>query len=198
MSLRDQLLAKGLVSKKDARRVDQELREARKQTQAHKRPASEVAREEVARRKAQEAAALQRAVAARAAREARREAVERRLRIRQIIARNAVRSRGKVRFHHRTVDGQSITRIEISDAVAWKLRCGEAAIVALVDEPDREGGDTTTSYVIVSARAAQRLEEIQPGIAVHFVRDTAGLAAPEEAFLLPDWPISLIPHRVQG
>jgi hypothetical protein len=196
LSLRDQLLAKGLVSKKDVRRVDQELRDERKHAQAHKQRASKIAAEEAENKRVADEAAARKRAEDRKAREAAREAAELRLRIKQIIARNAVRSRGKVRFHHKTIDGRHVSRIEISDAVAWKLRCGEAAIVAVIDEPLRDGEPAPEpTYVVVSARAAERLEEFASDRIVHWVRDSSGLSAKEEAFLVPEWEISLKPHR---
>jgi uncharacterized protein YaiL (DUF2058 family) len=187
MSLRDQLLAKGLASKKDARRVEQELKAERRAAQGHKRPESEVRAEQEARARAEEEAARQRRIEEKRRREAEAAEVERRVRIAQIIRSNQVRSRGKVRFHHRTLSGGRLGRIEVSGHVAWKLRCGECAVAALSD----------AEYCIVSQRGAARLAEVAPDRIVHWVRDTRGLSAPEECLLEADWEISLLPHRVR-
>jgi uncharacterized protein YaiL (DUF2058 family) len=189
VSLRDQLVAKGFASKKDARRVEQQLKHERKLREGHQRSAAEVRAEEEAARQAAREEVLRRKADARRAREAAREAAERADRVRQIARGNAVRSRGNVVFHHRAADGTHIARMQVSERVAWKLRCGEAAIVAVADA---RGG---VEYRVVSADAAQRIEEIAPGSTVHRVRDTAGLAAPEERLLVPEWPMSLVPHK---
>lgn len=189
MSLRDQLLAKGLVNKKDARRVERELKEERRQAQATRRPAAEVEAERRAAQQAAEESERRRKIEERRRREAERAEREQHERVRQLIRGNQVRSRGLVRFFHRTQHPTRLGRILVSEHVAWKLRCGECAIVAR-SEPGRE-----TDYVVVSARAAQRLEEIAPGIVVCWVRDTRGLSDPDQGLWKPEWEISLKPHR---
>jgi hypothetical protein len=190
VSLRDQLVAKGLASKKDARRVTQELRENRKQVQATRRPQSEIDAEQRALAHAAAEAAQRRRAAERKSREQEREAAELSTRIRQIVRVNAVRSRGPFRFYHRTVDGTHLHRLEMSERVAFKLRCGEAAIAALVDGPEPE-------YLVVSQRAAQKLAEIAPHLVVHYTTSTAGLSDAAEMLYRPESAISLVPHRVR-
>lgn len=198
MSLRDQLLAKGVVSKKDVRRVEQDLRAQRKQDQGARRALSEVEAERRAAQKAEEEAERERRLTERREREARREAEESRLRLRQLIRGNAIRSRGPFRYFHRTVDPSTepptplprLGRIDISERVAFKLRCGECGIAALV-EPTRP-----VEYVVVSARAVARLEEFAPWSVVAFTRSTEGISDPSEALWKPEWDISLVPHRV--
>ena len=190
-SLRDQLLAKGLASKKDVRRVERELKDQRRQEQGHKQKARELqAQQEAARREA-EAEAQQRRLEERRRREAEREARETRERVRQIVVGNAIRSRGPFRFHFRKLDGRTLGRLEVSERVAWKLRAGEAAIAAVSDDRGEE-------YVVISARGAQRLADIAPERVVFWTRETAGLSAPEEALWRPEWDISLRPHRIDG
>jgi uncharacterized protein YaiL (DUF2058 family) len=188
VSLRDALVAKGLVSKKDARRVNQEAQADRRAAQGARRAKSEVESEAaVALREAEEAAVRERA-AARRARELAREADERAIQVRQLIRANQIRSRGKYRFYHRAVDGRRIARLEVSDHVAWALRCGECAVVAIFDGPE-------ATYGVVNARAATRLLELAPERVVHFVVDTKGLSDPAEALITPEWEISLRPRR---
>jgi uncharacterized protein len=191
VSLRDQLLKAGVVSKKDVRRAEQDLKTERRQTQGHKRPLSEVRKEEEAKRAEAEEAARREKLEERARREAAKAEREHLWRVRQIVDKNAIRSRGKIRYHFRKADGH-IGRIEVSDAVAWKLRCGEAAIAlrprAFEGEEER--------LLVVSAAAARRLAEVAPQNLVHHVNDTSALSAREEAFLVPDWEISLRPHRI--
>jgi uncharacterized protein YaiL (DUF2058 family) len=111
--------------------------------------------------------------------------------IRQIITGNRIRARGPVRYHHRALDGRTIERISTSERVAWKLRCGEAAIAAQI------GPAGEVEYVVISARAAKRLQELAPERVVSFVTDASGLGDDAEAFLVPDWDISLAPHRAR-
>lgn len=188
-SLRDQLLAKGLASKKDARRVERELKDQRKHDQGHKKRARELEAEQEAGRRAAEAEAQRQRLEERRRREAEREAREQAQRIRQIVAGNAIRSRGPFRIHFRKLDGRTLGRMEVSERVAWALRAGDAAIAGLADEREED-------YVVISARGAERLSEIAPASVVFWTRDTAGLSAPEECLWKPEWEISLAPHRV--
>lgn len=190
MSLRDQLVAKGLASKKDARRVTQELRADRKQTQGSRRSQAEIDAEERARVAAEHAERTRRKALERKAREEAREAAELAGRVRQIIRTNAVRSRGAYRFYHRAMDGRHLHRLEVSERVAFKLRCGEAAVAALPDGPEPE-------YLVISERAAQKLAEIAPHLVVHWTRDTRGLADAAETLYRPESAISLVPHRLR-
>lgn len=189
MSLRDQLLKKGLVDKKRARNVERELKRERKQKQSQRQKKREVeaarAQEEQARQDAVVAVRQQARAAARAA----RDAVERESRLRHIALSNRIRSRGRVPFHHRATDGRRIHRLEVGERVAWKLRAGEAAIVAL------RYGEREPEYVVVHAGAAKALQEIDASVVVHLVTDTQGISAPDEAFLEPEWEISLRPRK---
>lgn len=188
MSLRDALVAKGLVSKKDARRVNQEAQADRRQAQGARRAKHDVAAEAAEAQRAAEAEAVRERAEARKRREAAREEAERQITIRNLIRSNQIRSRGKYRFFHRAMDGVHVPKLEVSDRVAWALRCGECAIVAILDGPE-------ATYGVVNARAAHRLREIAPERVVHFVEDTTGLSDPAEAFYLPEWEISLVPRR---
>lgn len=191
MSLREQLLKAGVVSKKDVKKAEQDLKTQRRVAQGHKRASSELRAEEEARRAEAVEAAHQRRIAERLEREAAKAERERLWQIRQIIDKNTVRSRGKVRYHFRKPDGR-VGRVEVSDAVAWKLRCGEAAIAlrSVVRDGEEE------QIVLISAAAANRLGELAPEVVLHRVLDTARLGAKEDDFLSPDWEISLRPHRV--
>lgn len=192
MSLREQLLKAGVVSKKDVKKAEHDLKTERRQAQGHKRANSELRAEEEARRAAAEEAVRQKKAAERAEREAAKAEHERLWQIRQIIDKNAIRSRGKVRYHFRKPDGR-VGRVEVSDGVAWKLRCGEAAIA--LRAAVRDGEDER--IVLISAAAARRLAEVSPGTVLHLVTDTTKLGAKEDEFLAPDWEISLRPHRVR-
>jgi uncharacterized protein YaiL (DUF2058 family) len=191
MSLRDALLAKGVVSKKDVRRVDQEQRIERKAAQGSKERKSDLERAQEAAQKAAEAEATARRLAEKKAREAAREAAERAEQLHQIIVANRIRARGPVRYCHRNLDGRTIGQISTSERVAWKLRCGEAAIAVQINRDD------TVDYVVISAKAARRLQELAPDRVVAFVQDSTGLSDPAEAFFERTWETSLVPRRVR-
>ena len=72
--------------------------------------------------------------------------------MRQIIQGNQIRHQGRTLFHFKTI-GLKLGRLEVSEKVAWMLRCGEAAIAGYV-EKQRE------VYVVISAKAARRIADI--------------------------------------
>ncbi len=191
MSLRDQLLAKGLVNKKDAERVERELKEQRRQKQGSR----ERKHAEEARVRAEEAAALAAQVEARAqARrqaEAERDAREQVLRVRRMILDTKVRVRGKQLYWHRRHQSASLARLSVSPQVAVMLRAGELGIAALL--PLTQGGEV--EYHVVPARTIHRLTELAPELIMAFTRDPRGISQPDEAFLDASWEISLRPHR---
>jgi len=191
MSLRDQLLKAGLVSKKDVRRAGQEKRKERKKHQGERKKKSELRAEEAAQRRAEEKAALEERLQARQEREVVREEVERAQRIRQIVLGNRMGGRGPVPFHHKGRDGRTLHRLEVTERLAWSLRCGKLAVAAL---PEPDG---TASYHVVTTRAADKLAEFAPELVVFRVIDTTGISAPEERFLSREWETSLVPHRVE-
>lgn len=188
MSLRDQLLAKGVVSKKKAREVNRELRQERKQKQGQRRKKNVVAREEQAAVKAAMQAELDARRAARQARDAEKATRARELQLRQLVAGNIVRGGGPVPFHFR--EGSRVGRMQVSDRIAWKLRAGELGICRLVSpwgEPEE---------VIVRARAAQRLLELGASDRVLFFQpDPSGISAPELMLPQPPGEPDLRAHR---
>jgi uncharacterized protein YaiL (DUF2058 family) len=192
MSLRDQLIAKGLASKKDGRRVEQELRDKQRHEQGSRKRASALAAAQKAAARDAEERALRLRAEARQARAQEREAEERRNQFRQIVRGNQVRSRGSVRFHFRALDARSIKRMELSERVAWTLRAGEAAIVALVED------DRPHEYVVVSVGAARRLEELRPGCVVFVQPASTSAVDPADGLWRPEQEISLRPHRLGG
>jgi uncharacterized protein YaiL (DUF2058 family) len=189
-SLRDQLVAKGLASKKAARAITQDLRRERKLAQGSRKTAAEVEAEQRASREAEKAAHQEARRRARELAEAARAAEELRYRIAQVIRANSIRSRGNIRFHHRTRDGRYLASMDLGEPIARKLRSGEAAIVALAD---REG---EVRYSVVSAKAAWKLDEFAPEVVVFLVRDARGISDPSEGFWVPEWDVGLRPHRV--
>lgn len=191
MSLRDQLLKAGIASKKDVRRVNQELKAERKQEQGHRdKKRVLTAAEEAARREAEEQALRDKA-AARKEREAAQEVHERAHRIRQIVQQNRLAGKGPLPFFHRALDGRRLNRLNVSDRTAFGLRCGDIGVAGLV-EPDG-----TESYHLLRRAAAQKLAEIAPEAVVFLVDDTAGISRPEEQFIERPWDPSLRPHRLR-
>lgn len=189
-SLRDALLKKGLVSKKEAQRVERELKEQRRVEQGHRRRLSEVEAEEQRRRAEEEAAALARKRAERAEREAARAAVELSLRIRNLINGNRLRPGRGQPFWHKAIDGKTVVRIEVSSGTAFELRAGGMAIAAL-----DHGG--FVEYVVIPRKAALQLEELAPERLVCWTPDPAGLTDRSLGFLQRDWEPSLAAHRAR-
>ena len=162
MSLRDQLVKAGLASKKDKRRVELRLKQARRQQQGRKQ--SKRGRREQERRqlRAQEGARLKERRALWAARRAEEEAQARRLRINQILEHHGLRcAPGPQRFWHRTVGGSLLGRLDLAGKLAAGLREGTLAL-AYADPP---AGD---AYVVVTREVAQRIASILPERIVHF------------------------------
>lgn len=175
MSFKDAFLAKGLVSKKDVRRVNDESRRQRKESknkQRKKRALEAEAEAESAR--AQEKALRERGEARRQ-REAETTERERVPRVRQIIVSNRVGSRGPYGFFHRAWESARILRINVSEEVAKQLRLGELGVVALDQD----------TYVVVGKRAIAKLEELDPGRIVFWVEPSTGPTGPADALLSP-------------
>jgi uncharacterized protein YaiL (DUF2058 family) len=191
MSLRDQLLAKGLVSKKDADRVNRELREQRKAAQGSREAKAEQERAEKQRAEAEAAAKRAAHEAARKAHAEAQAAHEAVYRVRQIVLGNRMAARGPVPFHHRVHDGARIGRLQVKEELARDLRNGDAAIASLTKEA---GG---FDYVVVTRRAAEKLAELAPERLLHWSRDAGHLGDPSESLLLRTWESQLGPHRVR-
>lgn len=191
MSLRDQLLAKGIASKKQAQRVERELKEARRRAQGNRKRAKAEAREAEAAAKAKEEARLAELRAEREAVARAREEHEAFWRVRQLVDANRVGSRGASRFWFRVPGGTRVAHLQVSEAVARDLRVGRAAICG---RPERSG---EPEWFVVPPRVAEALIELAPQLVAHFVRDAAHLADPAEALLRADWEPSLRPHRVR-
>jgi uncharacterized protein YaiL (DUF2058 family) len=188
VSLRDQLLAKGVVSKKDAKRVDRELKQERRAEQGARNSKAELEAEERARREAEEQARFEARRRERLEIEARKEAAEKELRVRNLLTANQLRPGHGQPFWHSELGGSRLLRMDVSSGTAYQLRCGEAAIAA----HQRPGW---LEYVVISRKAASKLLEIAPERLVFFVQDTSGISEPDLAFLARRWDTSLLPHR---
>ncbi len=188
MSLRDQLLQKGLVSKKQAQQAKRELKKARKQQQGARQKKKVVERETAAARQAREAAELEARQKRRLERDEAKDQVERVLRIRNLVRGNRVRVGGKQPFWHHTVDGRHLLRMHVSLSAAEQLRQGGLAIAGF-DHGNR------VEYFVVKGEAARKLRELGANSVVFLVDDMKGISSPEEQFLRRDWETDLRPHR---
>lgn len=189
LSLRDQLLKAGLVSKKDVDKANRDKKAERKRKQGHrKRKGQARAEAEAARQAALEAELLAKAEA-RKERDEAREVHERVHRIRQIILGNRMGAKGPLPFHVHSLDGRHLHRLQLPERVAFGLRCGELAVAALQD-------DDEARYYVIPRRAADKLADLAPEHLVFRVTDTHGISAPEEQFLQREWEPSLRPHKV--
>lgn len=191
MSLRDALVAIGLVKKKDVARANRELNEERRAEQGGRRPQAEIDRELAAQRAEAEAAEQAARLRERDEREARKADVERRLRIENVLRANAIRPGKGQPFWHRAHASPQVLRLEVSSGVAWQLRSGEAGIAASVRAD-------LVDYVVLPKKAIHKLRELAPELVVFFVDDTAGISAPELHFHTREWETDLAPHRATG
>lgn len=170
MSLRDALLAKGLVTKKQAQQSDREAKKERKASQG-----ARLSKAEERRLQEQEEAARLEELRARAAERRRREEekdrMERAIRARQMVAARQIRVRGPFRIYHRALDGRTLLRKEVSERAAFNLRNGDFAIAAIPTGKE-------VQYAVIPRDAAEKLESLAPNLLVFWTRDTEGLSDP--------------------
>jgi uncharacterized protein YaiL (DUF2058 family) len=171
MSLKDALLAKGLVTKKDARRANQEIRKQRKQARGKQRKKNLVQAEAEDERSRAREEALRVRGDARRKRETEHAQRELGPRIKQVILSNRIAARGSLVFHHRAWKTSQILRLCVSEGVARQLRVGDAGIVAL-DE---------ATYVVVGKSALEKLEALDASRIAFWVDSPGGEADPAEA-----------------
>ncbi len=191
MSLRDQLLKKGLVSKKQAQKAERELKQARKQDQGHRRKKKAVEAEQKAAEIAERDAALEARRAQRLERDEAKAQVERALRIRNLVWGNRIRVGGKQPFWHPSLDRTQLLRMDVSLRAAEQLRRGELAIAAF-DHGNR------VDYVVIKGEAGKTLKELGAKALLFLVEDVKGILEPENAFLHRTWETDLRPHRKKG
>ncbi|MBN2799998.1 MAG: DUF2058 family protein [Deltaproteobacteria bacterium] len=188
MSLRDQLVAKGVASRKDAQRVNRSLKEERKQAQGAQKRKRALAREAQAAKEAAQAEQMRLRGELRKAQALSERLLQQRLQVYQLIRTNEVRSRGPIRFYHPDITRRLLLPMAVHERAANMLRRGVAAIVAF-----DHGGQV--EYRIVGVQAAERIREILPELVLFLVTADAP-PDPSEDFLSPDWDVSLRPHRV--
>lgn len=188
MSLRDQLIAKGLVSKKKARKVDRQSKAERKAAQGARQKKKQRQREALAAQEAERLAAeSQRREAARS-RQAAREAVERPLRIRNLLLGNRLTLGRGQRFWHRSPSGRTLGELQLSSGLARQLRSGDAALAWL---EHRSHGQV----VAIPKRTAQAVAELDPSVLLFFVEDPTGLGATDLGFHERTWEPDLAARR---
>ena len=190
MSLRDQLLAKGLVSKKNVQKANRDLKKQRKKKQAQREKRKVVAAKEAAKEERFHTAKIEQRQKDRKERDELKEQVVRVQRVRQMVDGNAINHQGRTFFHFKKLGGRLIGRLEISEKIGWMLRCGEAAIAAY-RIGDRE------VYKVIGAKSAKRLMEFAPENIVFFTSDTQGISNADEAFLVRKWETSLRARRLK-
>lgn len=190
MSLRDQLVAKGLASKKKAQQAERELKAERKRAQAQRAArrdedaAAEAAHaEELAQRRAQ-------SEADRAAAAAAREAHEMVHRVRQIVWNRRMAGRGPVPFFHRRPGAAALGRLWLPVTLVRDLRLGKAAVAGFVNDRG------VFEVHVVDRRTAERLDAIDPAAIVHWVRAGAALDDPSEGPGEAVTDVSLRPRRL--
>jgi uncharacterized protein YaiL (DUF2058 family) len=176
MSLRDQLLAKGLVSKKSKQRAERELKRQRKKGQGERRRKKDVAADDVQTKAEARASRDAQRREQRQLQEVQRAASEHQQRLRQIIDGNRLGFRGPVPYRYVGPDQRRIFTCSLSSLVAELLRRGEAAVVVSPDDPEQ--------HTIVRAQAARKLRELgHADLIAVFHEDSNGLSDPSERFL---------------
>jgi hypothetical protein len=156
MSLRDQLLKAGVVSCKQKRAAERELKRKRKAKQAKKDSKKELARR-VRREAEQQREAVVRAKLARHhGSRAEQEAAARTLRANQIVEHHGLRfAPGPQPFWHHTPGGVLLHRMDLPRRPAEQLRLGRLAVVW-----SESFGEPT--YRVVPRDVAVRLRAILP------------------------------------
>lgn len=156
MSLRDQFLKAGLVTRAQADRAAREARQEQRAAQAHQLPRRERERLEAERRAREQAERLAAAVAKRRAQREAEERLLRELRPRQILQAHAKPLRGGNHpFFHRSPDGRHAWRLFVPEHVASDLRCGRLAL-AWLDDP------RSPRVVVIDPETADRVEALRP------------------------------------
>jgi uncharacterized protein YaiL (DUF2058 family) len=156
MSLRDQLMKAGVVSRKQKQAAERELKRKRKQQQAQRASKRDLERQEREELERKHAEAIQAKLAQRRESRASQEAGARRLRANQIVEHHALRAApGPQRFWHHTPGGVLLNRLDLPRKLATELRLGRLAVVwsESFGEP---------SYRVVTRDVALRLRSILP------------------------------------
>ncbi|MAA79804.1 MAG: hypothetical protein CL916_11140 [Deltaproteobacteria bacterium] len=156
MSFKDQLFKAGLITKKQLRKLNQDEKMERKRKKGTKR--KKLVEQAEARAKAKKEKA-ERLVKIRAERAVREKATMESLKLRQVqqlLNHHRQRfSKGQQIFWHKTIEGTHVHKLWIPSRLAWDLRSGAMAIVAMGKIEDPE-------YVVIPRDIARRIQDIEP------------------------------------
>jgi uncharacterized protein YaiL (DUF2058 family) len=156
MSLRDQLLQAGVVTRKQKQAAERDLKRKRKHKQSRRPSKKDLQREERQEAEQRRQAAIEEKLARRSESQAEQAASARRLRANQIVEHHALLSRpGPQRFWHPTPGGVVLHRLDLPRKLAEQLRAGRLAVVYA-----QHFGEPT--YRVVAQEVAVRLRSILP------------------------------------
>ncbi len=165
MSLRDQLLKAGVVTRKQKQAAERDLKRKRKKKQSRRGSKKEQQRRERQAAEQRRKAEIAEKLARRQESQALQEAAARRLRANQIVEHHALLSKpGPQRFWHHTPGGLVLNRLDLPHKLAVQLRAGRLAVVW-----SESFGEPT--YRVVTREVALRLRGILPE-RVLFLNDT--------------------------
>jgi len=179
MSLRDQLLKAGVVSRKQKQAAERDLKRKRKKKQAQR--SSKKDQDRAARKQAeqQRQAAIDEKHERRRAAERAQEASARRLRANQLVEHHAMRSKpGPQPFWHPTPGGVILHRLDLPRSLAEQLRSGKLAVVW-----SESFGDP--SYRVVARDVAERLRGVLAERVLFFNETPPDPSDPAEMLLEP-------------
>lgn len=157
MSLRDQLLAAGLVDKKAARKANQEQEAERRAARGERERRAEVEKRAAEASRQEREARQASQIEVRKAREREATARDQQRRVSNLLRDYQVRVRGGNQpFWHRAPDGVHLHRLLMHERLAWDLVAGVCAISWTGDPLD-------PSYVLISDAVARRVSALEPG-----------------------------------
>lgn len=188
MSLRDALLAKGLASKKDVRRVEQDLKRERKEQEGSQKRKAQLEREKAEADAREAAARLAARKLARAAYEEQKAQTEAALRVRNIVASNRIRAGGPIPWFHRVPHSARLNSLGVTLPIASRLQRGEMGIAALPT-------GNAVEYHVIRRTGAEKLAEIAPHLLVFWNADPTGISGKDQQPLQRDWQPALGPRR---
>lgn len=158
MSLKDQLLKAGLVSKKQARKSDQKKRKQRKKAQGSREARAVLDARKAKADKEQRAREKRERLEAKRARERAREQQEMVRRVDQILNAHRVSfQHGRQPFWYPSPDKRFLFRLNLPESVAYELHGGKLGIAyrksATTDEPD---------VVLIPRETVERIQRLAP------------------------------------
>ncbi|MEO0603788.1 MAG: DUF2058 family protein, partial [Myxococcota bacterium] len=161
----------------DARKQDQGARKTKREREAEAAAAARAEAEADHRARSEE----------RERQRTKADALQRRLRARNLVLGNRVDPGWGHRFFFTKPDGH-IGGLDVSSGVAFQLRCGELALAVIEDQ-------ALDHVFVIKRKAAAVLRDVAPHCLRFFVADAEGLSAPDLAFHQRDWPVELGPHK---